>query len=196
MAFRRGFSLCRQAADIVGGVVFGLACHSSLPLHPYNRPQISPTFIVTDVFEGQGITDSPASPNFDPSIPFMDGFGIAVLHVSELHMVRIHKPVLDVLGQVTLIVFDPQYVVGLFIASRLGDRGLSAHRIDRDNTACHIQLAQQRRNRRDFIRFRVRLPLPQGMPLCVAHALTRWMVSLPMLRLWLRRTVLPSIAMT
>jgi hypothetical protein len=34
------------------------------------------------------------------------------------------------------------------------------------------------------------------MPLCVAHALTRWMVSLPMLRLWLRRTVLPSIAMT
>lgn len=72
---------------------------------------------------------------------FIDSFGIAVLHASEQYVVRMHESVLDVLVQVTLIGFDPQHIVGLFIANRPGDLGLSAHRIDRDDTARHLQLA-------------------------------------------------------
>jgi hypothetical protein len=104
------------------------------------------------------------------------------------------KEVTHRLGQCRLVVLHRQDVVGAAIANGLGDVGLGAHGVDRDDTAFQRQGRQQFGNRRLLVRFLCRRPLPRTSPAPAAKALTRCSgvaSTLPE-----RRLVLPSMATT
>ena len=95
---------------------------------------------MADILKGQGIVNGPTTPTFDTPVPFVEGLSITVRHVCKLDLVRVGKPILDVLEQLAFIILDPQDVVGFFITDRLRNFSLRPHRIHRHNAFCHVQL--------------------------------------------------------
>ena len=72
----------------------------------------------------------------------------------------------DLLGEDHLVVFQRQKIVRTPIQNGLGDFGLGAHRVNRDQCPSQLQAFKKNQgNRTDLIRFSVRRLLPQNQSL-------------------------------
>ena len=65
-----------------------------------------------------------------------------MVYAGKIHLISISKPLLNVLMQLFLIVFDRQEVVGLLIANVLRDLLLAAHDVNRHQATLDMQQHQ------------------------------------------------------
>jgi hypothetical protein len=93
-----------------------------------------------------------------------------------------------------LVILDGQKVVGLGVENRLGDVGIASHGIDRDQGALKVEALDEGRNGGDLVRFFIDRLLAQHQTLVAGEGRDQMQALWPVLRLWLRREVLPSIA--
>jgi hypothetical protein len=84
--------------------------------------------------------------------------------------------------------------VGAGIENVVGDVGMTAHGIDRDQRAFKIDALDECRNGGDLVDFAATACWPSTSRRVVAKAETRCSALRPFLRSWLRREVLPSMA--
>ncbi len=84
---------------------------------------------------------------------FVDCLGIIVRHIPKIHFATPRKQVLDVLIELSLILFNRQEIVDVLLHNRLDNLGLAADGINRDDAARQFQHAQERRNGSNFVRF-------------------------------------------
>jgi hypothetical protein len=68
-----------------------------------------------------------------------------------LHMLGLVKPRAHRFGQVGMVLFEREHVVGFGLGDVLGDTFLAAHRINADDRAAQLELIQDLWNGGDFI---------------------------------------------
>src|SRR5690349_4050551 len=95
-----------KAGDKVGNLVLDLLAVSSLALNHDNGLQTRPTLMMADVFKGQWVSNGPTAANFNPPTGFVGGLMKIVGHSVKMDLLGMNEPILKVLTQVGLIVFD------------------------------------------------------------------------------------------
>ena len=64
--------------------------------------------MMADIFKRQLVSNRPTLSNFNASMPFVDGFMIGAVYADKVYFIRIGKPVLQILIQISLIFLDMQ----------------------------------------------------------------------------------------
>ncbi len=118
------------------------------------------------------LVEGKAAADFDSPMIFFDSFRRRVRRALR-HCLELDEEVTDRVSQVRLIVLGRQHVIGASVANRLGDVGLRAHRVDRDDASFQGEGTQQFRNGGLFVRLLGCRPLSEHQPRAAAKALTR-----------------------
>src|SRR5258708_7636053 len=82
-----------QTADVISRFVGSDALVATFTLDTNQGLQVSPTCIVTDVFKSNRVSNRPTAPNFNTCVVLVYGFGKIHIHMSEVLLVAILKPV-------------------------------------------------------------------------------------------------------
>jgi hypothetical protein len=76
----------------------------------------------------------------NPSMLLVDGLDLTVRPVVKRLLVGPSEPLLNVGRELPLIPLQGQPLVGLLVEDFLGNRGLSADRLQRHDAACQLQI--------------------------------------------------------
>jgi len=138
-----------ERADVVTNVAADLVAAFAHPDRQADRSEADPLSRRIDLVGDRNVV---VGQRIDATVSFEH------FHEAVGRRVLIHDPEQVVRGrrvQRLLIAFQGQHVVTLSLDDRFGEMPLTAGGIDRDHGTGHLDLVEQRRNRRDFIGFRL-----------------------------------------